>query len=829
MGNLVGAPLDQWVQKQIKVRQEVIGDNPNTIVDSNKRILHNHNKTSWVRMASSVDVNKDGLNSETIHGTSLGSNFAKNFVLFGGINFTPSLTKGGVIKEQTEQDYALLASQYSYGLGEPNRGYQPIFGLDSVKIRHLNRGAIRKYNISLKAHNKLQFEIIESLYLRLGYYMLLEWGHTVYIDGNKELQTSPEKNTDAFNDFFENGKTDNDIVDSIKLNRKKTGGNYDGALFLVSNYSWNLEDDGSYNITIEGISKGGLLGSLLLNSSSTKDSNFFNYTFPNITNDKRKEILKELKYTDTDPDNEQKIEIKYQKALGSFLSRGKYEELINAGAIVESSTNSQSKTQQKVIFENDTDDNQTVFLDQKRTKLNEKLFSFNQYLENGEWQNENGLSYKVLKDQKLLRLKLKNPNNNKNAFYYDYIQLGKLLEIIKQEYFSNSDSDNPSYEIDFLDEDNGMFTHWFQHSTDPKVCLIPFEYYDTLENTTKTSPSLNNILSQFDGSFRDKNNPYRGNLMNIFVNLEFIASTLKKSTLPETGEIPFYNFLDEIMYSIQTSLGNLNSFYITYTEDSDSNPSLKIIDDTVIPETNESNNDQHLRLFGVQPGIEGSFVRNISTQSKITDKLVTQITIGSTSTGVNSSTSLLARWNEGLEDRIKKSSSNLNNSNQDQNNEILERIKNTYDNILIFLKDVYENHNNPTSVTTAQSNLKLLLEYDLGIKTLNGSIAGKGFIPIDLSLELEGMSGMLLFQKLKVDNLILPYSYINKIDFIIQAMDHTIQNNEWTTTLSTLSVPKRKNLRNNNSNEDTIFSRLQTPVSFNITELNNSLVRNVLS
>ena len=106
---------------------------------------------------------------------------------------------------------------------------------------------------------------------------------------------------------------------------------------------------------------------------------------------------------------------------------------------------------------------------------------------------------------------------------------------------------------------------------------------------------------------------------------------------------------------------------------------------------------------------------------------------------------------------------------------------------------------------------------------------GKGFIPIDLSLELEGMSGMLLFQKLKVDNLILPYPYINKIDFIIQAMDHTIQNNEWTTTLSTLSVPKRKNLRNNNSNEDTIFSRLQTPVSFNITELNNSLVRNVLS
>jgi len=811
MGNLVGAPLDEWVQEQIKVRQEVIGDNPgedrNNIIDLSKRILHNHNKTSWVRLTSSVNIIND---KQKVGDFKIpeGDELAKSFVLFGGVNFNPTNTKGGIVPNQTIMNKLLDASNYSYGLGETQtRGYEPIPGIDSVKIRHVNRGAIRKYNITLKAHNKTQFDLIEKIYLRLGYYMLLEWGHTVYIDDNKELKTSPEYNTPAFNDFFEKGKTDNDIVDRIKENRKTTGGNYDGALFLVSNYSWNLEDDGSYNITLEGISKGGLLGSLLLNSSSTKDSNFFNYTFPEINNDERTKILKTLKYTD---DDEKKIEIKYQKALGSFLSRGKYQELVNAGAIVESSTNSQSETQQKVIFENDTDDNQTVFLDQKRTNLNKRLFSFNQDLENGEWQNENGLSYKVLKKQKLLRLKLKNPNNNKNAFYYDYIQLGKLLETIKQEYFTQkgTDSDNPSYEIDFSN-DNGMFTHWFQHSIDPKVCLIPFEYYDTLESTTKTSPSLNNILSQFDGPFRDKNNPYKGNLMNIFVNLEFIASTLKNVFLPETGEIPFYNFLDEIMYSIQTSLGNINSFYITYTEESDF-PSLKIVDDTIIPgttEPNESNEDYHLRLFGVQPDIEGSFVRNLSTQSKITDKLVTQIAIGSTSTGVNSSTSLLARWNEGLEDRIK---TNPNNSNQDQNNEILERIKNTYDNILIFLKDVYENYNNPTSVTTAQTNLQLLLDYDLGIKTLNGNIAGKGFIPIDLSLELEGISGMLLFQKLKVDNLILPDSYVNKIDFIIQAMDHTIQNNEWTTTLSTLSVPKRENLRNNDSNEATIFSRLKT-------------------
>ena len=44
---------------------------------------------------------------------------------------------------------------------------------------------------------------------------------------------------------------------------------------------------------------------------------------------------------------------------------------------------------------------------------------------------------------------------------------------------------------------------------------------------------------------------------------------------------------------------------------------------------------------------------------------------------------------------------------------------------------------------------------------------------------------------------ILPKNYANKIDFIVQGIDNTIQNNTWTTTLNTLSVAKKSDKTKN--------------------------------
>ena len=144
-----------------------------------------------------------------------------------------------------------------------------------LKIVHKNRGAIRQFDIKLKAQNKDQFDIIDALYLRLGYFILIEWGHTSYFDTSgpeSEYIANPEFFTPAFNSLFGGGDTD-DILAKLKSQRETTSGNYDGGLVKVTNFSWNFNSDGTYDITISALSIGGLIDSLKLN-----------FNGPNVTN-----------------------------------------------------------------------------------------------------------------------------------------------------------------------------------------------------------------------------------------------------------------------------------------------------------------------------------------------------------------------------------------------------------------------------------------------------------------------------------------------------------------------------------------------------------------
>ena len=70
----------------------------------------------------------------------------------------------------------------------------------------------------MKAYNKSQFDIIDALYLRLGYTVLLEWGNGMYLDNGGNLQTNYSTLIDNskgwFSDEFSK-KTTNQILKSI--------------------------------------------------------------------------------------------------------------------------------------------------------------------------------------------------------------------------------------------------------------------------------------------------------------------------------------------------------------------------------------------------------------------------------------------------------------------------------------------------------------------------------------------------------------------------------------------------------------------------------------
>jgi hypothetical protein len=73
----------------------------------------------------------------------------------------------------------------------------------------------------------------------------------------------------------------------------------------------------------------------------------------------------------------------------------------------------------------------------------------------------------------------------------------------------------------------------------------------------------------------------------------------------------------------------------------------------------------------------------------------------------------------------------------------------------------------------------------------NKSSTQAGFLPLQVGLVLDGLSGMKIYNELLLtQSNILPYYYPRSLKFIITQVNHTITGNDWTTSLDTLSQPK---------------------------------------
>jgi hypothetical protein len=99
--------------------------------------------------------------------------------------------------------------------------------------------------------------------------MVLEWGHSVWFDNDGAQQTTtlavmPELlfSTDA-------DITPEDAIAKLTKWKKERAGNYDGVVARVSNYSWSLNSDLSFDIKLDLISVGDLIDSLKANIGAT--------------------------------------------------------------------------------------------------------------------------------------------------------------------------------------------------------------------------------------------------------------------------------------------------------------------------------------------------------------------------------------------------------------------------------------------------------------------------------------------------------------------------------------------------------------------------------
>ena len=279
---ILGEVFDAFVDTQVNIRQRRLQKSQK---DADDLKVFNAS-TPWIRLSSSVQI--EGLrvkqlaeNLNVSEADVKGFNLAKKLVLFAGTSDEGSaILRGGV-------GYGL---NNTYGfLSDKQQGYKPMPGITGITANYKNNGSLKQAQVSIKCYTRKQFEAIEAIYLRLGYSMVLEWGHSIYFDntvtnkqsGKKQLMNAPDIPSILFNVNGEKRKPEN-IHTALLKTKERTGGNYDGMLAKVSNFSWKLSNDLSYDIVLDLISVGDIIDSLKMNIGG---KGLTSETLPNIVVD----------------------------------------------------------------------------------------------------------------------------------------------------------------------------------------------------------------------------------------------------------------------------------------------------------------------------------------------------------------------------------------------------------------------------------------------------------------------------------------------------------------------------------------------------------------
>ena len=273
-GNIIGEKFEDFVLTQIKNRQTVQskGFGKGTTRSSEEKLYLN-NRNAWVKLASGVVIEKsEGIDKLKrvipTYESFIGDELAKRFILFNTVSSlvtstdnpnqnTLSNNRSGVTKTNS------IWNNKAYGLGGTEFGINPAPGITDVQVTCVNRGSIRNATITITAFNKSQFEIIELLFLRLGYTMMLEWGWDKYLDKKGDLE---DTGITVIEESWFTSNSHQEILGNIQNKRELYCGNYDGFMGKVVNFDWTLNSDANYEIILKLVTVGDVIESLNVNT-----------------------------------------------------------------------------------------------------------------------------------------------------------------------------------------------------------------------------------------------------------------------------------------------------------------------------------------------------------------------------------------------------------------------------------------------------------------------------------------------------------------------------------------------------------------------------------
>lgn len=670
MGNIVGEKFDDFVVNQINTRQNLYGKGFGSTQLSPSNLLLLNNRNAWLKLASSVnvisqvqeevtstqgsgrslrkvtesisvdtDIGAQRLKDIGINNTAdfLGSQLAQKAVLFNTLSTVTDNNKFSAPRSGVAKTSSLWNASNSYGLGGTDFGLNPAPGLISATIDNQNRGSIRNATIEIKAFNKFQFEMLELVYLRLGFTMMLEWGFDKYIDNNGNLQNVG--NTLIEENFFKSGPTSQlEMLENIQNKRAEYAGNYDGFFGQVVNFDWNFNKNGSYDIKLKLVTLGNVIESIKTKTTAEPLS--------------EKKIAELISSLDERDENYQEEKKRLEGLKDSNIDN-------NAG----SSPLAQS-----------------LFIDVINPKLwdnkNRNFFSWNNLQEeykekkSGETLARAAAAFSLTNPLTILTAVnllvsegLKNPLKNLDQYSY-YMTFGVLLGRIAKycvPSIGTEDKVEKQLKLAPIGDNNLCSAFPNQISFDPKICLIKPIFTPNMVGKEGGEGDYIKVWDWIDklnnfGSLSDDNTTLYGNIMNIYLNYDFISKCLSQN-MDEKGNISIYKFLTRICEGINSSLGNLQQLEVVIRDEifvtiQDQNPIPGI--ERILPELAPSIAPFEIFGFNTSGSVSSNFVTDFSFNTKITPQLASSISIGTTANNVSTKNydgTAFSKWNSGLQDR----------------------------------------------------------------------------------------------------------------------------------------------------------------------------------
>jgi len=229
-----------------------------------------------------------------------------------------------------------------------------------------------------------------------------------------------------------------------------------------------------------------------------------------------------------------------------------------------------------------------------------------------------------------------------------------------------------------------------------------------------------------------------------------------------------------------------------------------------------------------------SFIKDFNFATEITPEFATMITVGAAANGsvVGANSTALSKLNIGLSDRYKKEILDSYTLKQKQKQEqqqiantlvsesaaldaLKERYNKTLSDYFDWLEELSDVPLEPTmNVADVDAykgtilNIKQMEDQirakEYSVYLLNNGIdpndpkqqqslaPGTGFIPFNMSLTMDGLSGMKIYSKFTVDTDFLPSNYPGNVEFLIKGITHEISDNKWFTKIESFCISKGK-------------------------------------